>query len=91
MSQDVSKGLDMKQDERETSCTAGDELYCGGRVVPREMSYAAGDETYRGRWVGSRRHGKTEWGKGLPLTISNCFQMKKIEIRDPTKPELFYI
>jgi len=23
--------------------------------------------------------------------ISNCFEMKKIEIRDPTKPELHYI
>ena len=49
MSRDVGKGLDPKRDERETSCTAGDEL-C------------------RGRRVGSGRHGKTEWGKGVPLT-----------------------
>ena len=48
----------------------------GRRVVPREMSYAAGDEMYRERRVGSGRHigrrgirGKTEWGKGVPLTI----------------------
>ena len=56
MSGDVGKGLDPKRDERETSCTAG-------------------DETCRGRRVGSGRHigrrgirGKTEWGKGVPLT-----------------------
>jgi len=68
MSRDVGKGLDPKRDERETSCTAGDELYRGRRVMPRETRYAAGDETYRGRRVGSGRHGKTEWGKGVPLT-----------------------
>jgi len=36
--------------------------------MPRETRYAAGDETYCGRRVGSGRHGKTEWGKGVPLT-----------------------
>ena len=45
--------------------------------MPREMRCAAGDEMYRGRRVGSGRHigrrgirGKTEWGKGVPLTIT---------------------
>ena len=36
--------------------------------MPRETRCTAGDETYRGRRVGSGRHGKTEWGKGVPLT-----------------------
>jgi len=57
MSWDVGKGLDPKRDERETRCAAGDEL-C------------------RGRRVGSGRHigrGKTEWGKGVPLTITPPF------------------
>jgi len=51
MSRNVSKGLDPKQDERKTSCTAGDEVCHGRRVMPRETRYAAGDETYRGRRV----------------------------------------
>jgi len=75
MSGDVGKGLDLKWDERETSCTAGDELCHGRQGMPREMSYATGDEVSRGRQVGSGRHigrrgirGKTEWGKGVPLT-----------------------
>ena len=34
----------------------------------RETSHATEDETYRGRRVGSGRHSKTEWGKGVPLT-----------------------
>jgi len=38
--------------------------------MPQETRYAAGDKTYRGRRVGSGRHGKTEWGKGVPLTMS---------------------
>ena len=38
--------------------------------MPRETRCTAGDETYRGRRVGSGRHGKTEWGKGVPLTGS---------------------
>jgi len=49
MSGDVGKGLDPKRDERETSCTAGDELCCGRRGMPRETKYAAGDEVCRGR------------------------------------------
>jgi len=36
--------------------------------MPRETRCTAGDETYRGRRVGSGRRGKTEWGKGVPLT-----------------------
>jgi len=36
----------------------------------QETRYAVGDETYHGRQVGSGRHGKTEWGKGVPLTIT---------------------
>jgi len=51
MSRDVGKGLDPKQDERKTSCTAGDEVCRRRRVMPRETRYAAGDETYRGRRV----------------------------------------
>jgi len=51
MSRDVSKGLDLKRDERKTSCTTGDEVCHGRRVMPRETRYAAGDETYRGRQV----------------------------------------
>jgi len=34
----------------------------------QEMSHAMGDKICRGRRVGSGRHGKTEWGKGVPLT-----------------------
>jgi len=47
--------------------------------MPRETRYAAGDEMYHGRRVGSGRHirrrgirGKTEWGKGVPLTVRTC-------------------
>ena len=29
MSHDVGKGLDLKRDERKTSCTVGDEVCCG--------------------------------------------------------------
>jgi len=36
----------------------------------QKTSCTAGDEVCRGRRVGSGRHGKTEWGKGVPLTAS---------------------
>ena len=68
MLRDVGKGLDPKWDERKTSCTAGDEVCRGRQDVPWKTRCTAGDETYRGRQVGSGRHGKTEWGKGVPLT-----------------------
>ena len=66
MSRDVGKGLDPK---RETSCTAGDKSCRGRQDMPRETRHTAGGGTYRRRRVGSRRHGKTGWGKGVPLTI----------------------
>jgi len=68
MPRDVGKGLDLK---RETSCTAGDESCHGRQDMPREMRHTAGGGTYRGRRVGSGRHGKTEWGKGVPLTLTS--------------------
>jgi len=49
MSRDVGKGLDPKRDERETSCTAGDESCRGRRDMPREMRHTTGDESCRGR------------------------------------------
>jgi len=54
MPRDVGKGLDPKRDERETSCTAGDKLCRGRRVMPQETRYATGDKTYRGRRVQER-------------------------------------
>ena len=77
MSRDVGKGLDPKRDERKTSCTAGDEVCRRRQVMPRETRCSAGDETYRGRRVGSGRHGKTEWGKGVSLTASGHGEKKK--------------
>ena len=49
----------------------------------QEMSCTAGDKTYRGRQVGSGRHGKTDWGKGVPLTSSPfvlCFLLYRHEV-----------
>jgi len=42
MLRDVSKGLDPKRDEQETSCTAGDKLCRGRQVMPQETRYATG-------------------------------------------------
>jgi len=39
MSRDVAKGLDPKRDEREMSCTAGDESCRGRRDMLREMRH----------------------------------------------------
>ena len=39
MPRDVGKGLDLKRDKREMSCTAGVELYRGRQDMPRETRH----------------------------------------------------
>ena len=53
MPQNVGKGLDPKRDERETSCTAGDEICRRRRDIPQEAG--AGDRSGGVRRVAERK------------------------------------
>jgi len=68
MSGDVGKGLDPKRDEREMSCTAGDELCCGRRGMPQETRGAAGDGSeVEGTSEGEGSGVKQSGVRGFPL------------------------